>query len=83
MFFQAAFLFTFISSTSVVLSISSQSTNLKPHIVFMLVDDWGWANVGYHRSSRMNSYTLNMDRLVKKGLQLDQHCVYNWCAPSR
>ena len=21
----------------------------KPHILFMLVDDWGWANVGYHR----------------------------------
>ena len=20
----------------------------KSHIVFMLVDDWGWANVGYH-----------------------------------
>ena len=22
----------------------------KPHLVFMLVDDWGWANVGYHRN---------------------------------
>ena len=21
----------------------------KPHVVIMLVDDWGWANVGYHR----------------------------------
>jgi arylsulfatase I/J len=21
----------------------------KPNLVFMLVDDWGWANVGYHR----------------------------------
>jgi hypothetical protein len=21
----------------------------KPHIVFIMVDDWGWANVGYHR----------------------------------
>ena len=21
----------------------------KPHIVFILVDDWGWSNVGYHR----------------------------------
>src|SRR5271163_3844321 len=21
----------------------------KPHIIFIMVDDWGWANVGYHR----------------------------------
>lgn len=21
----------------------------KPHIVFIMVDDYGWANVGYHR----------------------------------
>jgi len=22
----------------------------KPHIIYLLVDDWGWANVGYHRN---------------------------------
>ena len=80
MFIQAALLFTFILSASAV-SIPSQSTLLKPNIVFMLVDDWGWANVGYHRSRR--SYTPNIDSLVKEGLQLDQHYVYNRCAPSR
>jgi arylsulfatase I/J len=82
MFIQAALLLVFISSASAV-NINSQSTILKPHIVFLMVDDWGWANVGYHRSSRLNSYTPNIDSLVKEGLQLDQHYVYNWCAPSR
>ena len=25
------------------------SVDKKPNILFMMVDDWGWANVGYHR----------------------------------
>ena len=73
MFIQAALLI--VSSVSAVTS--------KPHIVFVMVDDWGWVNVGYHRSSHMRSYTPNIDSLVNEGLQLDQHYVYNWCAPSR
>ncbi len=56
----------------------------KPHIVFMMVDDWGWANVGYHRDTPTRDIsTPNIDSLVKGGLQLDHHYVYNWCAPSR
>ena len=57
---------------------------VKPHIVFMLVDDWGWADVGYHRSTDTKDIvTPNIDSLVKVGLQLDQHYVYNYCSPSR
>ena len=48
----------------------------KPHLVFMLVDDWGWANVGYHRDPPTKEVvTPNIDKLVKEGLELDQHCV--------
>lgn len=56
----------------------------KPHIVFMLVDDWGWADAGYHRTDSTGEiHTPNIDNLVKEGLQLDQHYVYNYCSPSR
>ena len=56
----------------------------KPHVVFMLVDDWGWANVGYHRDPPTREVdTLNIDSLVKDGLELDQHYVYRFCSPSR
>lgn len=56
----------------------------KPHLVFMLVDDWGWANVGYHRSPPTNEVvTPNIDKLVKEGLELDQHYVFKVCSPSR
>ena len=56
----------------------------KPNILFMMVDDWGWANVGYHRDTPTKDIsTPNMDGLVNEGLQLDHHYVYNWCSPSR
>ena len=56
----------------------------KPHIVFMLVDDWGWANAGYHRNpSTPEVVTPNIDNLVEQGLELDQHYVFKLCSPSR
>ena len=56
----------------------------KPHLVFMLVDDWGWANVGYHRNPPTKEVvTPNIDSLVKQGLELDQHYVFKVCSPSR
>ena len=56
----------------------------KPHIVYILADDWGWANVGYHRNPPTREVdTPNIDRLVKEGLELDQFYVYQFCSPSR
>ena len=56
----------------------------KPHIVFMLVDDWGWADVGYHRNSSSEEIvTPNINNLVKEGLELDQHYVFSVCSPTR
>lgn len=62
----------------------NSAVDKKPHIVFMLVDDWGWADVGYHRDTPTSDIsTPNIDSLVKEGLQLGQHYVYNYCSPSR
>ena len=56
----------------------------KPHIVYVLVDDWGWANVGYHRDPPTKEIdTPNIDSLVKGGLELDQFYAYQFCSPSR
>ena len=56
----------------------------KPHILFLLVDDWGWANVGYHREMATREVqTPNFDSLVKNGLELDQNYVFHFCSPSR
>ena len=66
------------------LSTLAVAQQTKPNLVFMLVDDWGWANVGYHRDPPTKEVvTPNIDGLVKEGLELDQHYVYKFCSPSR
>lgn len=56
----------------------------KPHVVFILVDDWGWDNVGYHRQKGDKEIvTPNIDQLVKEGIELDRHYTYHYCSPSR
>ena len=56
----------------------------RPHIVYVLVDDWGWANVGYHRDPPTREVsTPNIDKLVRHGLELDQHYAFKLCSPSR
>ena len=62
----------------------SAAQQAKPHLIFVLVDDWGWANVGYHRDPPTKEVvTPNIDGLVKEGLELDQHYAYQFCSPSR
>ena len=62
--------------------IGAQQQN--PNIVFILVDDWGWANAGYHReASNEEVVTPNIDNLVEEGLELNHHYVYNVCSPTR
>eukprot|EP00936_MAST-01D_sp_MAST-1D-sp1_P000995 g995.t1 len=50
-------------------------------------DDWGWANVGYHRKESgaptREVQTPNIDALVRDGVELDRHYTYQWCTPSR
>jgi len=59
------------------------STTGKPHIVLVLVDDWGWDNAGYHRPNDPEVATPTIDRLVREGIELDRHYTYHYCSPSR
>ncbi len=52
----------------------------RPNIVFILADDLGWADIGYHDSEIK---TPNLDRLAAEGLRLNQHYVYPTCSPTR
>ncbi len=52
----------------------------KPNIIFVLVDDWGYADVGF-RNPAIKSPSF--DDLAKTGLLLDRHYVYRYCSPSR
>ncbi len=56
-----------------------KSSSQMPHIVFMMIDDWGWADAGYHLDAPSKEVVApNIDTIVK---QLDQQYVYNWCSP--
>lgn len=52
----------------------------KPHIVFVLADDYGYHDVGYH-GSRIK--TPNLDRLAEEGVKLERYYVQPMCSPSR
>ena len=57
---------------------------MKPHIVLLLADDYGWANSGWHRPPHYAEVkTPAMDALVASGIELERHYVYKYCSPSR
>ena len=58
----------------------------KPHIVVLLADNVGWANVGFHRppgEDPREVQTPNIDALHADGLELERHYTYKFCSPSR
>lgn len=52
----------------------------KPNILFIVADDLGWADVGWHGSKHL---TPVLDKLVREGVELDQHYVQPVCSPTR
>jgi len=58
----------------------------KPHIIQILVDDWGWNNWGIHAKENSNAaeiQTPTLDALAKKGVILDRFYAAPICGPSR
>ncbi|CAJ1416890.1 unnamed protein product [Effrenium voratum] len=56
----------------------------KPHILFVLVDDVGWANVGFNlEQPNPEVVTPNLDSLAASGIHLKRHYVHKVCTPSR
>ena len=57
-----------------------------PHIVHLMVDDYGWNNVGFHAASQLNAkevVTPTIDMLASTGVILDRFYAYRFCSPSR
>jgi len=52
----------------------------KPNILLVVADDLGWSDVGWHGGF---SKTPTLDKLVREGLELDQHYVQPVCTPTR
>ena len=52
----------------------------RPNILVIVVDDLGWAGVGYHNKAMM---TPNLDKLAKESTELQRFYVYPVCSPTR
>ena len=52
----------------------------KPHVVFVIADDMGWKDVGYHGSEIK---TPHLDALAASGARLEQFYVQPVCSPTR
>ncbi|MCH5598991.1 arylsulfatase B [Niabella ginsengisoli] len=52
----------------------------KPNIIVIVADDFGWGDVGFHKSEIR---TPNLDQLAKEGVILNRYYVSPICSPTR
>eukprot|EP01083_Nonionella_stella_P104457 299416_1 len=69
--------------TMTAITVADEAVDVKPNILFIMADDLGWANVGYHNTENDEVSTPNIDYLVHNGLQLNRHYVASSCSPTR
>ncbi len=55
-----------------LLTSSAFAQTSRPNILLVVADDLGWSDVGWHDGF---AKTPSLDRLVREGVELDQHYV--------
>lgn len=65
-----------------VLGLHSVAMAVPPHIVFVLVDDWGYNDVGW-RSTDLSGKTPTIDALATQGIKLNHYYTQALCTPTR
>lgn len=64
----------------VTLEVTMASRGKKPHIVFILADDLGFNDIGYHNSEIKTGI---LDELARTGVRLENYYVQPVCTPTR
>ena len=66
----------------VLLSLGKSADRPKLNVVFILIDDMGWTDLGCYGSDYYE--TPNVDRLAQQGMKFtDAHTTSSVCTPSR
>ena len=86
----------FAASAFLILAANSLKIK-KPHILFIVADDYGWNDVGYHQNNKSSANpdgnpttatsgvieTPNIDLLASEGRKLENYYVQPLCSPTR
>ena len=75
---------TFIGAIALVslMATSAEAEIRRPNVVFFLVDDLGWSDLGCYGSSFYE--TPNIDRFAKQGVRFTQaYATCHVCSPTR
>ena len=48
----------------------------RPHLVYVLTDNLGWGNVGYHRPDNPEIATPVLNSLIQEGVEIDRLYAY-------
>src|SRR5689334_15282707 len=67
-------------SLTIAMPAAAGAASTRPHIVYIVADDLGWKDVGYHGSEIR---TPNIDRLAREGARLEQFYTQSMCTPTR
>lgn len=80
LYFRAMFCSRTLVSLFLAIVVSAAAETDRPNFVFVIADDLGWADVGFHGG---NAPTPNLDKLAAEGLELTHHYVAPVCSPTR
>ena len=61
----------------------SPAAAAKPNVLYFLVDDLGFSNVGYNNGPNPEPLTPHIDALHSTGAELTNYYVYRFCSPTR
>lgn len=67
-------------SAAICVPTLARAADNKPNIVYIVADDLGWKDVGYHGS---DIKTPNIDKLAEDGARLEQFYAQPMCTPTR
>lgn len=69
-----------LESTDDSISTGKEQEPRPPHLIFIMVDDQGYGDIGYHGS---DIHTPVLDQLAAEGVKLENYYVQPICSPSR
>jgi len=71
---------TALTLASLIIAGAAPAADRKPNVLFIVADDLGWKDVGFHGS---DIKTPNLDQLAENGVRLEQFYAQPMCTPTR